>query len=65
VIEDLALTREQLRGTGLSEAEVQEIADKEDERQEALRLGTYKRFTTIAASPRLQHPCRTIVSTIP
>ena len=65
VIEDLALTREQLRGTGLSDAEVQEIADKEDERQEALRVGKYKRFTTIPTSPRLQHPCRPIISTIP
>jgi acyl-[acyl-carrier-protein] desaturase len=65
VIEDLALTREQLRGTGLTDAEVQEIADKEDERQEALRLGMYKRFTTIATSPRYQHPQRTVISTIP
>ncbi len=65
VIEDLALTREQLRGTGLTDAEVQEIADKEDERQEALRLGQYKRFTTIATSPRYQHPQRTVISTIP
>jgi hypothetical protein len=65
IIEDLALTREQLRGTGLTEAEVQEIADKEDERQEELRVAKYSRFTTIPASPRVQHPTKQIISTIP
>jgi len=48
VIEDLALTREQLKGTGLSDSDVEAIADRSEEKAADSRRARYHRSYSLA-----------------
>jgi len=50
IIEDLALTREQLKGTGLSDEEVAAIADRSEERASDAARSRYARSYSIATA---------------
>ena len=51
VIEDLGLTREQLKGSGLTPEEQEDIATKDEQRKSELANAHYNRYTTIGFAP--------------
>lgn len=64
VIEDLQLTREQLKGTGLPIDEADAIADRAEERARELAEKRYDRFHSSPSVTAATHPARTVVASV-